>query len=74
MTILSQIRQEANSIADSMPLEVIERAEKSLAQNRFYKLRKGKALPNTDRERTYKYHLNKYVHHKKYYVVDYLCI
>lgn len=63
MTILSQIREEASAIADSMPLEIIEKAEKNLAHNRFLRLRRGN-LPETQKEIRYLQALEKYVYFK----------
>lgn len=63
-SILSQIREEASKRADSMPLEILERAQKNLTQSRFERIRKNKSLPRTEQEKEYLKALKKYVSNK----------
>lgn len=64
MTILGQIREEAARTADSMPLQIIEMAQKNLTRTRFTRLRQGKAIPETQTEHDYLYAVKQYVYHK----------
>ena len=64
MSISGQIREEASQQADAMAFEIMKAASKDLTSSRFLRLRKGKTLPQSDREERYMYALRMYVHMK----------
>lgn len=64
MSIVTQLREEAEKIANSMTLEIFEAASEKLSHNRFDRLRKKITLPKNAREAAYVHALGQYVHNK----------